>query len=640
MTHRLRHLWKRNSALTGVLITGTLLAVCYGFALQLPFFFDDLPIMTWLRHNSLIDIWTGASESYYRPLAFTTYKIGQQFPQGMRQIILHGVSLILHWTSAILIMQIVRLCGKSPQQALLASILFIVFPFMYEAVPWVTAMPHPMVTNLALLATFGALKAEYGNKPGWWALSVLATTLAPFAHESGYVCAFIVGGIVIIQYGLRSRRRLILIALGSALNIGLILLRSVTPDVGAPGFEGLEDWVQNTFFFLHGLVYPVAPIIGWLAYHRGGHDFTLVAAATACLFGLLIWLARRNRDWRWAAGNLWWWLCASLPAAASLSYGRLYTSPRLYAPASAGIVMLWAGIIVELGKVVRNMWGRRLVWTLLAGAIVAQNVAFIYRQRELFLSLNSTYQTVLEAAENENNVPLGFVNLPRGLGRMDKVYAMTHESIFFVPPYSNVAEFIEVNKEWRAADAVMYPPVLQATDITYDFQGKGIDWGQMRQFAIDHRTVWLTRYSDGRFDLRYVGRITPNAAPSPDEPLVWFEGDTIIESTSVQEIEEGHWAVTIIWLAPGPVQGKIFVHIRDVAQNLVTQADGPALGGMVPPWIWQSGDRIEDVRHIILPKDAGPYTVQVGLFHEDVRFPAFMNDARCPDDVAPVATLE
>jgi len=276
-------------------------------------------------------------------------------------------------------------------------------------------------------------------------------------------------------------------------------------------------------------------------------------------------------------------------------------------------VMLWAGIIIELGKAMRSTWGRRLTWALLAGIIVTQNVAFIYRQRELFLSLNSTYQTVLKAAEDENNAPLGFVNLPRGLGRMDKVYAMTHESIFFVPPYSSVAEFIEVNKEWRAADAVMYPPVLEAADIAYDFQGKGIGWEEMRQFAIDHRTVWLTRYSDGRFDLRYVGRIAPNAAPLPDEPLVWFEGGTIIESTSVQEIKEGHWAVTITWLAPGPVQGKIFVHIRDAAQNLIAQADGPALGGMVPPWIWQSGDRIEDVRHIILPEDAGPYTVRVGL---------------------------
>lgn len=76
------------------------------------------------------------------------------------------------------------------------------------------------------------------------------------------------------------------------------------------------------------------------------------AAAT---FGLLlIALGHRARDQRWVACNLWWWFCGSLPAAVSLKYGELFTSPRLHALASAGSVMLWAHVIIELGLIVRD----------------------------------------------------------------------------------------------------------------------------------------------------------------------------------------------------------------------------------------------------------------------------------------------
>ena len=35
----------------------------------------------------------------------------------------------------------------------------------------------------------------------------------------------------------------------------------------------------------------------------------------------------------------------------------------------------------------------------------------------------------------------------------------------------------------------------------------------------------------------------------------------------------------------------------------------------------------------------GPYTVQVGVYDEEKRFPAFVDGVRCPDDTAQVATI-
>jgi hypothetical protein len=535
-------------------------------------------------------------------------------------------------------MQIVMLAGRDSGEALFAALLFVVFPFVSAGVPWVTAMPHLLVTALTLLALFAALKAEHDEAPGWWGVSLFGMALAPFAHESGVACAAIAGGVVVIQHGVHPHKRMAPVILGGVVSVAVVFLRGLVPGVREATFAGLQDWPQNAMFFLHGLVYPVAPIIGWLVERYGGHDFTLIAVATLGLAVVVVWAMRRGRDWRWGVRSLWWWACAAMPAAASLRYGYLYVSPRVHALSAVGIVMLWAGVFRELSRLVRDGWGRDLVSVALVGLVLTQNFAFLQRQRSLFGLINAVYQRVLYAAEDPDAAPLGFVNLPRWLGRREKTYALISGSVTFLPHYSNVAEFIEVNRAWRPAEAVMYSPVLQGLDVAFGFQGEGLTWEEMRQFAGDHRTVWLARWRDGTFALDYVGSLEIGATSSPDEPLVRFEGGPVIESASVDRQSDGHWLVAIDWLASGSVDGQIFVHVRDADGSLVAQADGPALGGMIPPWLWSAGDRIHDMRHILV--EGSPlYTVEVGLSNSDGRFPAYMDGVRCPEDAPPVATI-
>jgi len=208
--------WKQHHTWIGAAITGLLVMGCYGFALRLPFFFDDLPIMTWLKNHTWADIWLSSENAYYRPLAFTIFKLGCLFPQGVRQIVLHSVNLLFHWASAVLVMQVVKLCGRDAKQALLASALFVLFPFIYLAVPWVTALCHLAVVLLTLLAVYAALRAEHDDTIGWWALSLSATALTLFAHESGVVCCAIVGGILLVQRGFWKRPRCASLASSSA----------------------------------------------------------------------------------------------------------------------------------------------------------------------------------------------------------------------------------------------------------------------------------------------------------------------------------------------------------------------------------------------------------------------------------------
>lgn len=635
---RVEALWRRHHRWLGIAVTAVLAAACYGFVLRLPFFYDDLPIMTWLSRHSWADIWTQSSENqFYRPLPFSIYKMGRLFPSGIDRAFLHGVSLSIHWVSALLIAKVVALTGGSAEESLVASILFVVFPFMFMAIPWITAMSHPLVTMLVLLAAVAALKAEKDGAVRWWGVSLLATILASTAHESGQVCAVIAGGMVFIQYGLRSRRRVLFVALGLLLNGAMLVTRSFIPGVGDPSFSGAQDFVGNAIFFMHGLIYPMGPAINWLVNHSEAQDLGLVALGTAGFIATAIWLVLRNGNWRWAASGLWWWVCAALPAGLSLRYGYLYTAPRVYTLAAAGTVILWSKMIFEVSSSVKKVPTRRAVAILIVGVVAIQNLVFLQRQFELFSALNGAYQQALDAADEKENEPLGLVNLPAALAHRDKAYAMILETVLFVPPYSNISEFIEVNSDWRSVDAVMYTPVLRETEFEIGFQGQGLDWEGMRRFALEHTTVWLTEWHDGRFSLNHVGSVKADATPS-DEPLVRFEGGVAIESTAVEQMADGRWAVTIIWLAQGPVDGEIFVHVVDAGDDLVGQADGPALGGMVPPWAWHAGDRIHDVRYV-LPRGAAPYTVKVGLYDSQGRLPAVLGDIAYPDGAPPVATI-
>ena len=643
---RLKQIWQNGESWIGLAVAGAAILVCYGFALGLPFFFDDLPILTWLSHHGWGDIWTSSESAYYRPLTFVIYKFGQIFPPGVKQVVLHSVNLIVLWLNSALLMKIARLCGRSSVEALLGGSLLVVFPFAYHTIPWVTALGHPLVTLLVLLAVYAALEGERVASLRWWGGSLLAIALAPFAHESGPAASIIVGGVILLHYGLRRGRfrlaRIPLgVVLGGVLNLAAVIVRSSIPGIAGVRLLSPECWIQNTTYFLHGLIYPLSPLIGWLVQKVGWQDLALVQVTAVIILAVVIFLGVRTRDWRWVGICLFWWGCAALPAILALEFNYLYISPRLHTLSSVGSVMLWAWILTELVRLLTAGWSRRLLGILLAGTIVTQNVLFLNNQRQLFESLNRVYQQVLAAAQPEENAPLGFVNLPIALASAEKTYPLILENVIFIPWYSNVGEFIEVNGGWRASDGVIFTPVRTESSEVFGAQGEGLDWDAMRQFAIDHRTVWLVRYFNTEFSLEKVGSILVGCGAIESAPPIQFVGGPVIESVSTQELAEGRWAVTLNWRASGPVDGEIFVHVRDENGIIVAQADGPALGGMVPIWLWQAGDCITDVRTIAIPfgVEAESLQVQVGVYNSVGRFPAFMDGIRVPEDVVPVAVI-
>ena len=621
---------------------GTLLL--YGFALRLPFFYDDLPITTWVNARSWVDVLRTPEAGYFRPLPYLIYKLGLLLPTGFQQPALHAANLALLYAGALLIREVVILLTGDRRHAAVAGMLYIAFPFLATTIPWITAMPHPLVTLLTLVAAYGALRAASTPKAAWVALSLAAAFLAPFAHESGAVAGLIVGSILLLRRIDKTRTALALAAL--VLTLVAIWIRPATPSASLLESMDLSGPYEKSAFFLQSLLYPLMPIVAWAVRALGWNDLVLVVLCGGAFGAAMVLLVRQDRTVRaWLVPALWWWAWASLPAALFFNFAALYIAPRLYTLSAVGCVVLWSGLIVTAGRHL----GKSIIGPMLEAGLVllvlVPGLAHISSQRALFVSLSKLYADVLEAVEDPRNAPAGLVNLPHNMAWELSPYPLMRDSVVFVPWYASIGDFVRVNREADLGDSepVIFGPATTDGQPFLGVEGAWVEAEQMAAYAREHTTVWLTtRDTEGLpLHFREVGSLAPRQLTEPAPPLAEYTGGPKILSASAERIEPGAWKITLWWKSSGPLGAEIFVHVYDAHGELITQADGPALSGLVPVWTWLPEDLIRDVRYLVLPADAkAPYSVGVGLYTGEGRFPAYSQGQRCANDAAIVATIQ
>ncbi len=610
----------------------------YGFTVRLPFFFDDLPIMTWVANHSWLDMIFSHENAYYRPLVFLIYKWGQLFPMGLRQPILHTINPLLLWLDMVLILKVVYLCEQRFDAAFLSAFLFGGFPFLMEPVPWVTALPHLLVTFLALFAIYTALLGEFTYRLHYWVVSLVTIALAPLAHENGAVVGVLVGGLVVMRFGVNVlRRRWLFLFIGVALNSALILSRLLLPGVYAiVDVKGIPDIFSNSMYFLHGLLYPLGPIIGSLVRNQQWHDFTLLGVCAVLLSVVVAVLVYKKRYGAWVVRSLWWWLVASAPSIVSLDYGSLFVGKRFYTFPGVGITMFWAMCLIQI---VENFAPRRIRITLIAilsALLLTQSAYYLQHIRSLYDILDGVYAEVLTTVEDEQRGPFGFINIPAALIWQNQVYALVKDDVIFVPQsYSNLSEFIEVNYSNRRVDVASSQALFRKTEPLAWVQGEWLTDIEMREFVMKHQITRVARFEmpTRRFVLEDIGNVFPDAEASMT-PVARFESGVVLEYCNVNPTDVAErWQIILGWWTPAPQDATVFVHVRDANGVVVTQADGPLLDGTVAFSALQPGDEIRDVRYVTLPANvAGPFSVFVGLYRDVYRFPAFVAGMRVPDD--------
>lgn len=644
------------SAAEIIILTG-LGVLLYGDSIALPFFFDDVVHFRWAEGNSFLRLWTGAAAlGYYRPLPFTLWKLSRLLLGTFHPALLHAVNVVLHILNAALVVALTRQIVRAPRYrlaGLIAGGLFLSYPFSYQAVPWVGALTHPLVTSLVLGAVLTAIIAHSRSWWGWRALSLGLAVAAFFTHETGLT----VGG-WLLGYELTCRKDdkrwhtsfwpLVYLALGLA----YMPLYFAVPRAGSP-LPPLtsERLVQNSAYLLQGLAFPMAPLTRWTMDRWCWNDLSAAYLAAGLTVGLLVPLSWRQGMLRGLGCALICFTLAITPAWLALPFNYLISGPRVLYLESVGAAIAWACGFQALAHLGRR-WRRSLtcgVSLLLIGVTVAFGCHFVRTRQDIHrLGGDLIWQVSRTAAAAPADERLLMVNHPAWLAPDRLVYPIGHEGVEFMPAYIGVGDLVWVNSGvMREIETVKFSNTLIPLSGLYcGVRGPEVGWDDLaeRLRAADH--VYAVHFTPEGLALVKAGTLveTPSVKTLP---LALFGGRVTLVAAEVVSSDEQALAVRLVWRAEEPLTGadyRIFTHLYDSSGVLVTQADGYPMDGLYPFWLWRAGERVEEIRYFALPgsSPSGHYQIAVGIYDgaSGERLPAFAPDgSRFAADAAPVLEM-
>ncbi len=602
--------------------------ISYGDAVTLPFFFDDLVQIPHASQHSLIEAWQAdGGSAYYRPLGATIWKISYQLLGKNSAPLQHTINLLLHWVNGVLVAYLAELIWQKNKVRLtwrggLSATLFVLFPFSYQAIPWVGALFHLLVTALILGSLICFLHFQRNSRFGWAIGGFFLALLAPFAHENGVLIAPFV--IMLMLFGNREangRFKLALFAWILPALIWLPIWRSITASGSKIEVVTLETIIQNSAYFAQGVAYPFTGFGRKLMDQFGWNDLV-----TAVAISLLTFLIMTIIQWRTGKERqmlfLWLWIIASsLPVILFLSFGYVISGSRLLMLPSVGIAWLWADVVVRIGKHLHKN-GRKTF--ILKGALIGlcillftHNYSFIRQRMLLHLMLGDAVNQAATIAE-QSSQKVTFVNLPSWAAPKTIIYPLGHEGVLFFPDY--IAQEQLINAQLQQPEDFY---LLKFTDLQlersyyYGTFGKSRDWPI---FISSGGPIYLTTYGEETTSLQLVGDFSIES--SDQSPLATFttlsnNGVIMLQSANAILADE-KLSVEFHWQIQSEIEDDViaFVHLIDESGQLVDQADGYALAGIYPMMFWPQNASVQDVRYFQLDGiQSDNYQLYVGLYN-------------------------
>jgi hypothetical protein len=606
------------SALVALLFGGLL----YGDALSLPLFSDDLVQIPWLESISWRDLWTSPSPyGYYRPLWYTIWRVWGRLAGGLHPPGLHLLNLIAHiaaaWLTGLLAFNWCRPAAGRGERVIaagLASALFVAFPFSRQAVAWPGAVYNPLVSGVGAAAVLAYDRARRGVGVRSIGVAFLLAALAPFCYESGMLVALLL--ILVELVGWRRGRWKTLswwpLPLVSLFLIIQTLWRAVR-GVGVVSF-GLTfvDLWHNTAYLMQGLVYPLAPLaqrlVDWTAVDPVLGLWLVALPAGA----LLTWQAMRRNVDAFLLGLAWFGLFA-VPPLVSMKAEWFALAPRFLYMTAAGVSLIWSGA-VSTWIAGWRCWRRVALLGLTVGALLAPAAIFVRRGMDLYHMVGESIWDAAAAAAREP--PVLLVNLPRRITPRGRFYPLGFEGVTPLPQRVTADQLAYVHAGTRTgAEAVAFGVVATDQPAGYDYQlfGQVVGWEEIADVARQARNVFLTRYKGQRIYLVAAGAVERSSLQ--EEPLARFGDRVELVDASARCDQTGQLHLATGWRIQSPIDAdvSIFAHLLRTDGTLVAQADGRALLGMLPLWLWEPDETVRDVRYFD-PVPSGAYPVRLGVW--------------------------
>lgn len=604
----------------------------YGRSLTLPFFFDDLVLLPFVAETPLAQLWREpAIFPYFRPLPPTFWRLSYLVWGGHQPIWLHGWNLLLHALNAWLVGYLVarlfptgdqRPATGYPLLPFLSATLYLIFPFHFQAVPWVTAVYHLAVTTFILTSMATYLRYRQSGRARWAVVGGLAALAGLFTQETAVIILPLILTYEFITAGWRNflgdfrafARNILPWVLPLLLWLPLWLLTPRT--TSELGLNNLETMGQNTAWIIQGLAFPLTWLSGWLKTAQGWNDlWTAVSLSLIALGGILF------SQWRWRptglGGYAWAWCAlASLPVLLLLPFAYLLSSPRLLTVTAVGAAWLWGELLARL--VDRTALFRALAVALLFLAVLpAWN--FLQGQMRFHTMLGDLYWqlTAETIAANESGATAVAINFPADLNAAQPRFALGHEGVVFVAVYVPIPNIVSAQTGQAAQLAMLrYDDTRPELPYLAGVLGEGQTWPALVASGASLR-VFDSHYGEGAVTLAAAGS-WPGVAAA-DGTMGEFSADDLatpvwLEDVMVTAVGDS-LRVDITWRIeqPPPYSVTVFVQAFNEAGELVAQADGHPWARTYPMGQWPTGGVVGDTRFIPLGETIGQ--LDIGLYN-------------------------
>ena len=164
---------------------GALILLIYGVALNLPFMADDFFHLPFVDSHTLLQMWQSADGLYYfRPLSFAIWKVMEPIFGYHNAVAQHALNLLLHLGNALLVAWLAGRWWSHTssrwRRRFIAGTLYVLFPFSYEAVPWIGSLVHPLVTFTILISVASYVQFRVTRQRRWGLIQLALYLAKPF----------------------------------------------------------------------------------------------------------------------------------------------------------------------------------------------------------------------------------------------------------------------------------------------------------------------------------------------------------------------------------------------------------------------------------------------------------------------------
>lgn len=620
-----------------LLITAGLYAPALGFG----FMWDD---PTWYGRvigKSFFELVRPMPDyQFYRPGVALYNRLFMQHDQTFAAPIMHAVQIGWHLLNVALIYTLCRRLKADCTTATVVAGLVACYPFSHQAVAWV-APQQPMVAALQNGAWLTYLASRNRGRVRWAAatLSVILFAVALVIQEITAALACV--PLLIDWVRRRSPGRL-------AWAYPLIAVAFVLVWRTVPRPPGYPDWgfrLQVIGYFTQGVIYP---LVGWPGGYTPGRTISpalLMVLAGLFLAGLL-WAAWHTGRACLASLGLALALLGSGPSAAGLRYEYVHTASRLLYYAAPGVALLWACALLPPPNhsTARRLW--RISGIVLLTLIALQSVLLLAGFQRMYAAGAAHLAEFVQVARTGER--LLFVNFPDQFAFTRPPYPMGYWGMLLAPGSVDLGEFSALVTGERPVTFSRRMPwvdgdVRDAGPYQVDMRGELVPADQLYQLAHRMDRVYLSRYhTDGTFALQWAGAVVSPTLPTQACRVAIFGQALCLQDAQV-EAQADRLSITLTWISLAGAQPNdtIFVHLGQIGQPPLAQADGDPWLGILPLTLLQPGDTIVDHRLVSLPErlPSGQCEIRVGLYNRVTgeRMPAATSErAPLPDNAVTV----